>query len=430
MAEMKNRKPEEDPPKKQVPVWAHALNGTLLDAMEEPVHVVDGDLRFLLTNRAFREWAGALGLETDVIGRKLFDVYPFLPEKVREEYLLVFRTGEEVVTEEYTTVGDREHCTRTRKIPVEEGGAVTMVVTVLRDISAERIFEDELEASQERYRALVESTEDSIYLLDRKYRYLFMNERHRARMGLGAADYRDRHYGDFHAADATERFVALAEKVFETGESLQNEYRSKRDGSWFLQTLSPVRSRERGIVAVTVVSKNITGRKAMEDELRTLSLTDELTGLYNRRGFYTLVEHQLKMARRMRRGIYLLYVDVDDMKEVNDRHGHVAGDQLLMETASVVKRNFRDSDIVARIGGDEFVVVPVEGPWKHAEMLIARLHAAVARSNEEGKVDYPLALSVGAAYYDPEHPLSIDALLAEADQSMYEDKRKKQSPGS
>jgi diguanylate cyclase (GGDEF)-like protein/PAS domain S-box-containing protein len=409
MAGMKKKKPGADPPREQAPVGAHALN---------------------VTNRAFREWAGALGQETDVIGRELFDAYPFLPGKVREEYQRVFRTGEEVVTEEYTTVGDREHCTRTRKIPVEEGGAVTMVVTVIRDVSAERLFEDELAASEERYRALVESTEDSIYLLDREFRYLFINERHRARMGLGGTDYRGRHYGDFHSAEATERFVGRAGKVFETGESLQDEYRSQRDGSWYLQTLSPVRSRERGIVGVTVVSKNISERKAMEEDLRTLSLTDELTGLFNRRGFYTLIEQQLKMAGRMRRGIYLLYVDVDDMKEVNDRHGHRAGDQLLMETAAIVKRSFRDSDIVARIGGDEFVVVPVEGPWKHAEMLIARLHAAVEESNAEGRVDYPLALSVGAAYYDPEHPRSIDALLAEADRTMYEDKRKKQSSGS
>jgi diguanylate cyclase (GGDEF)-like protein/PAS domain S-box-containing protein len=353
-----------------------------------------------------------------------------LPGKVREEYERVLGTGEEVVTEEYTTVGDREHCTRTRKMPVEEGGAVTMVVTVLRDISAERLFQDELTASEERYRALVESTEDSIYLLDREYRYLFINGRHRARMGLSGKEYRGRHYGDFHSAGATERFVEQAGKVFETGESLQNEYRSQRDGSCYLQTLSPVRSRDRGVVAVTVVSKNISERKRMEEELRTLSLTDELTGLFNRRGFFTLVEQQLRMASRLRKGIYLLYVDVDDMKEVNDTHGHLAGDQLLMETASIVKKSFRNSDIVARIGGDEFVVVPVEGPWEHAEMLIARLHASAEKSNSEGRVDHPLALSVGAAYFDPEHPLSVDALLAEADQAMYVDKRRKQSSGS
>ena len=96
-----------------------------------------------------------------------------------------------------------------------------------------------------------------------------------------------------------------------------------------------------------------------QEDVLNWAITDELTGIYNRKGFYTLASHLLKLAKRNKQGIFLLYADLDDMKEINDNYGHKEGDLMLIETANLLSRYYRESDIIARFGGDEFVVFPV-----------------------------------------------------------------------
>ena len=167
--------------------------------------------------------------------------------------------------------------------------------------------------------------------------------------------------------------------------------------------------------------------KESEERYRSLALIDELTGIYNRRGFLTLGEHYLKIVRRQKRGVYMLYADFDDLKKINDTWGHQEGDLALIETANVLKNNFRESDIIARIGGDEFVVIPVGTTLDSVDIVFARLNKAIEINNSESTHAYRLSLSVGIAFYDPEHPVSIEELLAQADKSMYDRKRNKQN---
>ena len=115
-----------------------------LDSLGDAVHVIDRDFRLVLFNQAFRDWAHALGLELGAEGRTVFEVFPFLPERVRDEYRQVFETGRTLVTEETTRMGDRDVVTETRKIPVLEGERVVRVITVVRDITERRKFEREL----------------------------------------------------------------------------------------------------------------------------------------------------------------------------------------------------------------------------------------------------------------------------------------------
>ena len=161
-------------------------------------------------------------------------------------------------------------------------------------------------------------------------------------------------------------------------------------------------------------------------ELRAMSLVDELTGLHNRRGFLFLAQQHVKIANRTKRGILLLFADLDDMKQINDRLGHHEGDLALIDTASVLKETFREADIVARIGGDEFAVIAIEGGEDSADILSARLQENFDARNANGGRRYQLAISVGMARYDPDNPCSIDELLARADASMYEQKQGKQ----
>ncbi len=121
-----------------------------------------------------------------------------------------------------------------------------------------------LQLSEEKYRSLVETTDDSIYLVNRKCEYLFMNAKHRGRMGFFGDEYENRPYGEFHSAEETEVFTEEVSKVFETGISLQHEHRSLRDGRYFLRTLSPIKEAEGSIVAVSVVSKNVNKVKQVD----------------------------------------------------------------------------------------------------------------------------------------------------------------------
>jgi diguanylate cyclase (GGDEF)-like protein/PAS domain S-box-containing protein len=169
--------------------------------------------------------------------------------------------------------------------------------------------------------------------------------------------------------------------------------------------------------------QDITDRKGIEEKLRTLSLVDDLTGLYNRRGFLTLAEQELKTANRMKRGVFLLFADLDDLKSINDAYGHPEGDRALIAAVKIIQETFRDPDIIARIGGDEFVVLAIEGSSESsAENLCLRLNQNLDRYHAERARAYTISLSMGVARFDPQRPVSVEELIAEADKRMYEEK--------
>jgi diguanylate cyclase (GGDEF)-like protein len=165
-------------------------------------------------------------------------------------------------------------------------------------------------------------------------------------------------------------------------------------------------------------------RNQAEEALRTLSLIDELTGLHNRRGFFALAEQQLKIANRMKKEMLLIFADLDHLKWINDTLGHHEGDLALIEAAGILKETFRTSDIIARIGGDEFVIT-TEAVETSVNVLITRLLENLDSHNAKGDRRYKLSLSTGITRYEPENPCSIDELLRRADALMYEAKRKK-----
>ena len=166
----------------------------------------------------------------------------------------------------------------------------------------------------------------------------------------------------------------------------------------------------------------------MQEEMKSLLLRDELTGLYNRRGFFTLVEYLLRMAKRQDRGMFMLYADLDNLKQINDAYGHQEGDLALIEAANLLTKNYRESDIIARIGGDEFVVISAGTPGECIDTILKRLHQALAVYNaKRNRRPYALSISAGIAFYDPQNPCSIDELLAQGDRSMYGHKKQKQN---
>jgi diguanylate cyclase (GGDEF)-like protein len=164
----------------------------------------------------------------------------------------------------------------------------------------------------------------------------------------------------------------------------------------------------------------------LQAELGNLALTDELTGLYNRRGFMALAERQLKLGRRTDRSMLLFIMDLDGLKQINDSFGHLEGDLVLKRTAHVLEETFRDSDVVARLGGDEFAVLAIEAAGHSEGSIRARLFERLKSVSAE-QSGCEISVSLGLARFDPCSHASIEELMMKADNAMYEQKRRRSS---
>jgi len=164
-------------------------------------------------------------------------------------------------------------------------------------------------------------------------------------------------------------------------------------------------------------------RKRMDEEIRSLSFTDDLTGLYNRRGFTLLAEQEVKLAHRINRPMLLFFCDVDSLKGINDAHGHAQGDLALQEVSAILKETFREVDIIARLGGDEFVVLGLDAIQESAEAISARMQTAIDLRNRQGHRPYQLNLSMGIAHCDPASSCTVSDLIVQADALMYNQKQ-------
>lgn len=201
--------------------------------------------------------------------------------------------------------------------------------------------------------------------------------------------------------------------------------RFRKDGSQVEVILagSPIIMEGKLIGAIGVYT-DISDRVRMENELRAMALRDDLTGLYNRRGFSILAEQQLKIASREKHKMLLLYMDLDDLKTINDCYGHPKGDQALQGVGRTLQETFRKSDLIARIGGDEFVVLALESESSSADALLKRLDEKLEINNMQSDQCFQIAVSVGCVQFDPENPCTLIELLDRADQSMYDQKLK------
>jgi len=161
----------------------------------------------------------------------------------------------------------------------------------------------------------------------------------------------------------------------------------------------------------------------LAEEVRNLSIRDELTGLYNRRGFLELSQLVIQQTNRARGSALLFFLDLNGMKQINDQLGHEEGDQALRDTAGVLRATFRASDVVARLGGDEFVALLPEANAEQLESFVARIQAEITARNQKPGQRFRLSASVGGTLYDSSRPESIETLLAKADALMYEEKR-------
>ncbi|MBU2054385.1 MAG: diguanylate cyclase [Proteobacteria bacterium] len=202
-------------------------------------------------------------------------------------------------------------------------------------------------------------------------------------------------------------------------------FRSKTPNAYTEQDLQLAERIGAQIAGAIANAQLFADRKRMEEEIREMSFRDQMTELYNRRGFTTLTEQQLKAANRAKRPMRLTFIDCDGLKGINDTLGHEEGDRALIDTANVLRQTFRESDILARTGGDEFAVLSIDAADMNPESFSKRLQRNIDKFNAGGTRPFKLSMSWGTAVYDPESPLSLDELMSSADGLMYAQKKAK-----
>lgn len=310
-------------------------------------------------------------------------------------------------------------------------GDIQFIIRMVEDITQRKIAEDSVIRSREYYRSLLNELPNPIRVADTDGKCDYFNRAWLDFTGrLPNQEAGDGWMDDIHPADA-ERVRTLYQGSLREQRPFTVEYRLRHAGGgfrWVIEYGNPYRGIEGRFAGYISSCVDIHERKALQDTLETISISDDLTGLLNRRGFFTLAQQQIKVANRTKRRLFLIYGDLDGLKQVNDSLGHAAGDLMLVETAGLLREVFRESDIIARLGGDEFAVLLTEdSATPDAGVVLNRLREAIRVHNDRAPGGQPISLSIGLEAYDPENPSSFDKLISQADSHMYAEKKKRKA---
>ncbi len=317
---------------------------------------------------------------------------------------------------------------------------------LMKEIAERRRAEEALLNSEEKLKAVVYGSPIPQFVIDSDHAVVYWNKALEEVTGIRASEVvgTSQHWQAFYG---TERPCMVDLMVEERVEEITELYGEKcttsklvtgafevtdyfpalgEGGKWLYFTGVAIRDAGGRIIGALETLEDITERKRLEEKLLAQSIIDELTGLYNRRGFLTLAQQQLNLAERAKKRIVLFFMDLDRMKWINDTLGHQTGDAALVEVASALRQTFRKSDIIGRMGGDEFAVLAIDAA-PHVEETVTRLRKCLDNRAGPGTSGYRLSLSVGAAHFDAHSPTSLDDLICEADNLMYGEKRMKQT---
>ncbi len=285
--------------------------------------------------------------------------------------------------------------------------------------------------SESKYRDLVENAEVGIYIDDVDGNVVYNNDKFAGLFGYQPEEFSKLKFEDFISIDDLKTIRQYHSRRIK-GEDVPARYEIKgihKDGGQITLETNTILIHKDGKVAGTRnYVLNISQRKEIEEKLTAESMTDPLTGLFNRRGFNSLAYQQLELSRKIKKGFYLLYCDLNNMKKFNDKFGHSTGDTILKETAQILKNSFRKSDITARVGGDEFIILATEAQPDSINVMLDRLNKNIEKYNNSE--NHPnISLSIGYVHFNPEDSKSLEEIIALADKMMYEEKTKFKQKG-
>lgn len=340
------------------------------------------------------------GLDTFV---NLFDEYPDVP--------IVMYTGleDEDIAVKALQKGAQDYLVK------GEVDSRLLVRTIRYSIERHRLrvelkrMSTELEKSETRFRDLIERSSDGMLIVDSDGIIQYVNPAAESIFNHKAKELIDESF-EFSLEPRETKTIDILRGEGEIVKAEMRVMQTELRGSTFYII---------DLKDITEIVEHVEEKK----KLREMTLRDELTGLYNRRGFYTHAEHIIKVSKRNKDKMILFFIDVDNLKSINDTYSHQAGDDALIDTTDIIKKTFRESDIIARFGGDEFVILARLVKKSLGEKLSARFKRNLNSHNKKNIRPYKLSLSVGVAQCGSKPDISIDDLLKRADESMYKQKQ-------
>ena len=341
-----------------------------LDSMPDAIHVVDSDFKILLINKTFKKWLKVLGLNSDVIGKSIFDVFPFLKDNILKECEDVFKSGKSITTVEKNRVRSSCVITQTKKIPIIKDGNVVRMVTTVRDITESRRIREELIRVEHERSLILNSICEHVVYHDLYNNLVWVNKAAADSVGKNLEELVGKKcYRVWHNRE-TPCIGCPVIRAKETGLPQESEMTSPDGRTWSIKgcLLKNLKGETIGMVETTL---EITKRKSAERSLDSLNkallkshermkkfiMKDSLTGLYNNKYLNEIIEAEFSRARRYYHPFSLILFDIDYFKSINDVYGHNFGDSVLKQFSRHLKRMVRRYDIVVRSGGEEFIVL-------------------------------------------------------------------------
>ncbi|MBI5407890.1 MAG: diguanylate cyclase [Nitrospirae bacterium] len=278
------------------------------------------------------------------------------------------------------------------------------------------------------YRDIVDGTNILIWRTDAEGRFAFLNPAWEKGYGYKTEEMLGRPFSDFQTPEAAEYYINAFRNclIGETVTGQETGFFSKNgDEIHLVLNMIPLFEGNGAIVGTQGIAFDVTERKHADELLQYISAKDELTGLYNLHTFLSMTEQQIKTAAREKKELMIIYAGVDNMQSINDEYGYDAGDQILIDTANILRKTFREADVLARAGGDEFVISTLVSSKNTEEMIMTRLKENIDRYNADKSDALKLSISFGASFYNPEQPVPVNEALSNAELKMYGQKKNK-----
>lgn len=377
---------------------------------------------------------------SEITGRNLFEVYPEIVNRKLDHYYKQAIEGQQVAlsypSHEYliqltSHYVDYKYMQQHVLIaPLISNNKIVGTITVIEDItdrlSHNKEFDEKLRVNiraRDEWEITFDSVPDLIAIIDKEYRIVRINKPMAERLGVKPKDAIGKLCYEFVHNTTHPPIFCPHSKLIEDGQSHSVDIYEENLKGFFNVTVAPFYGSNTSIISSIHIARDITERIKTEQLLKDESLTDALTGLYNRRGFMTLTEQLMNTSNRLYCITLLLFIDLNDIKFINDTFGPLKRDQSLKDAAIILRNTFRETDVICRYGGDEFIVSAMQTGRTDYDAIIQRLNKNVDLYNAEANNVYKLSFSIGVAMYNPETPISLEELISQADTLMHKNKQ-------
>jgi diguanylate cyclase (GGDEF)-like protein/PAS domain S-box-containing protein len=410
-----------------------SLQQNLLDSIPTPIFYTDIGGKYIGSNNAFVNTFGLPGNPGGKQNTEHSEWKEIFKECITDlEVEEESGTGEkEIILSENGQKGKTYYCYKARfENPLEEELGL---IGTLFDISKRKEAEKELARSHEEIQQIFNTAADGMRVVDKDHNVLLANDRFAKMCGMTKQELQSLKCYEVFGGESCMTDSCPLSQILAGEEWVESEVVKKMPNGIEIScivTATPYRDRDGAVVGILEDFKDISDRKDLEKKLEMLSRTDELTGLLNRRGFINDADKMLRLCKRQKKDLFLIFADLDNMKTINDNLGHDTGDLALQAIATLISKDCRESDVIGRLGGDEFAILLVDVISEDEQSIVDRFQEKLNQWNKQSPEDFELLLSMGIVKAHSNNSESIEELVQRADQAMYRVKKKRKASRS